>query len=323
MIVRLPMFVLAIVVISFSCKKKDNLGDNVPPPTQDLSELLMDSVFLYSKEVYFWNDRMPSYRQFNPRQYKSNTDLNSASGVMNAIRKLQPLDRYSFVTTKEKSDGIQTGQNKDFGFFIKSASIDVTNPIDSIYWFVSYVYDNSTAGTTGVKRGWIVNKINGTQISYNQSSIDLLNNTFFGSGSSASFEFIKPDKTTATASLSKTSFQANSVLYKNVLTAGGKKVGYLVFNQFFGRPSRIELGEAFSFFESQGINDLVVDLRYNPGGSTETQDTLANFIAPLAADNKKMYAYEFNKQLQQGNFPLLKAKAGISECIFYRSCKYC
>ena len=95
-------------------------------------------------------------------------------------------------------------------------------------------------------------------------------------------------------------------MYKNVFIAGGHKTGYLVFNQFFGNPSRVELGEAFTFFQSQGITDLVVDLRYNPGGSTETQDTLANLIAPLAADNKKMYTYEFNQQLQQGNFPLLK-----------------
>ena len=315
--VKLIVLTLIVAAISFSCKKNDNPGTNVPPPTQDATELLMDSVFLYSKEVYFWNDRIPFYNQFDPRQYKGNSELSSASNVMGAIRKLQSLDRYSFVTTKEKSDGIQTGENKDYGFFVKSASVDVANPIDSIYWFVSYVYDKSTAGTAGVKRGWIVNKINGTLISYNQSSIDILNNAFFSDATtSANFEFIKPDKTTATVSLSKTSFQANSVLYKNVFISGAHKTGYLVFNQFFGRPSRIELGEAFNFFQSQGITDLVVDLRYNPGGSTETQDTLANLVAPLVADNKKMYTYEFNQQLQQGNFPLLKTKPDFQNVSF-------
>jgi C-terminal processing protease CtpA/Prc len=304
--VRLTALTLTVVAISFSCKKNDNSGNNVPPPTQDVTELLMDSVYLYSKEVYFWNDRIPSYGQFNPRQYQGSSELNSAENVMEAIRKLQPLDRYSFVTTKEESDGLQTGQNKDFGFFVKSASIDVADPIDSIYWFVSYVYHKSTAGTAGVKRGWIVNKINGTQLGYDQTSINILNNTFFSTTGSASFEFIKPDKTSTSASLSKTSFQANSVLYKDVLTSGGHKIGYLVFNQFFGAPSRTELGDAFTFFQSQGITELVVDLRYNRGGSTETQDTLANLIAPLAANNKKMYSYLFNQQLQQGNFPLVK-----------------
>jgi Periplasmic protease len=61
---------------------------------------------------------------------------------------------------------------------------------------------------------------------------------------------------------------------------GGKKVGYMVFNQFFGQPSRNELAQAFTYFQGQGIDELVVDLRYNPGGSVETEDTLSNLIAP-------------------------------------------
>ncbi|HKZ65878.1 MAG TPA: S41 family peptidase [Chitinophagaceae bacterium] len=316
---RIIVLALTVVAISFSCKKKDNAGNNIPSSTQDAAELLMDSVYLYSKEVYFWNDRIPSYDQFNPRQYKGSSELNSAENVMEAIRNLQPLDRYSFVTTKEESDAIQTGENKDFGFFLKSASIDVVAPLDSIYWFVNYVYDQSTAGVAGVERGWIINKVNGTQLGYDDASVNILNNTFFGSTTTANFEFIKPGNITATASLSKTSFTANSVLYKNILTSGGHKVGYLVFNQFFGAPSRVELGNAFANFQSQGITELIVDLRYNPGGSTETQDTLANLIAPLAANNQKMYTYEFNPQLQQGNFPLLKKKPEFQNVSFAES----
>ena len=310
----LPAFSLLLVL---SCKKNNDSGGNTPPTgTATTEELLMDSVYLYSKEVYFWNDIIPSYDQFNPRQYKGSDQLNSAQNVMAAIRHLQPKDRFSFVTTLEESEEIQTGQEQDYGFFVKAASIDIDAPTDSIYWFVNYVYDQSTAGVAGVERGWIVNKINSEQLGYDQASADILNSTFFGNATTANFEFLKPDSTAATISLSKTSFQANSVLYKGVINTGGKKVGYLVFNQFFGQPSRNELGEAFTFFQSQGINDLVVDLRYNPGGSTETQDTLANLIAPQAANGQRMYAYQFNEQLQQGNFPLLKQKPGFQNVSF-------
>ena len=244
----------ALSLIAFSCKKnKDGGTSPTPDPSNSTAEeLLMDSVYLYSKEVYFWNNLIPSYSQFNPRQYKGSSELGSAQNVMNAIRNLQSNDRYSFVTTIEESDGIQSGEDKDYGFFVKAASVDEVAPVDSVYWFVNYVYDQSPAGGAGVKRGWIVNKIGGTPLGYDQASANILNNTFFGAATSANFEFIKPDKSIATAALSKSSFTANSVLYKGVINSGGKKVGYLVFNQFFGAPSRVELANAFTLVSIAG-----------------------------------------------------------------------
>ncbi|MCW3106905.1 MAG: hypothetical protein JWQ09_1411, partial [Segetibacter sp.] len=209
-----------------------------------------------------------------------------------------------------------TGVSVDYGFFIKAAAADKVEPIDSVHWYVEYVFDQSTAGTSGLNRGWYINKINNTPVTYSQSSIDLLNQTFFGTTNSASFEFVKPDGSTATFNLSKTSFTSNSVLYKNVINAGAKKVGYFVFKQFFGTPSITELNNVFSTFKSQGINELIVDLRYNPGGSTATQDALANLIAPASANNQVMYKYVFNSNLQQGKFPLLQQKAGYGSTSF-------
>ncbi|HEX8334568.1 MAG TPA: S41 family peptidase [Segetibacter sp.] len=303
-----------------ACKKGiDDVPETpTPPPTTSASQadLLKDSVFLYSKEVYLWNDVIPTYEQFNPRQYSGSTELEAASNVMNGIRKLQPLDRFSFVTTKESSAGLQTGADVDLGFFIKAASIDRTDPVDSVFWFVTYVYDQSSAGKAGVQRGWYISKINNTALTYSQASATILNEVFFGNTTSASFEFVKPDGSRVTTNLTKSSFISNSVLHKSVINAGGKKVGYLVFNQFFGGPSRTELNTAFSYFQGEGINELVVDLRYNPGGSTETQDDLANLIAPVSANNQVMYKYIFNNNLQQGNFPLLKRKPGFQNVSF-------
>src|ERR1700746_983663 len=134
------VFVLAILFLVTACKKNHDSGGNNPPPNPPTEEeLVMDSVYLFSKEVYFWNTIIPGYDQFNPRQYKGSTELQSAQNVMDAIRKLQPLDRFSFVTTIEQSSGIQTGQDQDFGFFLKAGSLDQVQPYDSVYWFVTYV----------------------------------------------------------------------------------------------------------------------------------------------------------------------------------------
>ncbi|GEO08961.1 peptidase S41 [Segetibacter aerophilus] len=271
---------------------------------------------MYTKEIYLWQEVIPSYEVFKPKQYTGATDKDAATAEMNAIRALQPLDRFSFVTTKEESEGLQTGVAVDYGFFVKAAAADKVEPIDFVRWYVEYAFDKSSAGMAGVNRGWYINKINNSSLTYSQSSIDLLNKTFFGTGNSASFEFVKPDGSTAALNLSKTSFTSNSVLHKSVINTAGRKVGYLVFKQFFGAPSVTELNNVFSDFKAQGVNELIVDLRYNPGGSTATQDALANLIAPASANNKVMYKYIFNSNLQQGKFPLLQKKSGYGTTSF-------
>ncbi|MCH5721127.1 S41 family peptidase [Niabella hibiscisoli] len=106
-------------------------------------------------------------------------------------------------------------------------------------------------------------------------------------------------------------------MYSSVFTNGAKKTGYLVFNTFLGTTAASnELITVFNSFISQGVNELIIDLRNNLGGSTAMQDFLANIIVPAARTGQTMYRYEFNQQLQQDNFPLLKKKFGWSNGAF-------
>jgi len=311
---------IAALLLATACKKElanDNgQGTTVTPAIGTQSDLLNDSIYLFSKEIFLWQDLIPSYQAFNPRQYTGLNNVATGTNQMNAIRKLQPLDRFSFVTSIASSEGLQTGQAVSLGFFVKAAAADKVEPIDSVYWYVNYVYDKSTSGLAGVQRGWRINKIDGATVTFNQAGATLLNQAFFGTTPTAIFEFVKPNGATAVANLSKTSFTSNSVLYKNVLNVGAAKVGYVVFNQFFGEPSRTELTSVFNEFKSNSITELVVDLRYNPGGSTATQDALANLIAPATATNQVMYKYVFNSRLQAGNFPLLRKRSGYQNVSF-------
>lgn len=284
-----------------------------PPTTEATKNLVADSVFLYSKEIYFWNTLLPDFASFNPRQYVGNDELTTAQNVIAAIRKAtDATKKFSYATTYEQAGLVKSDivNEYDYGFFVKQG---LTNLRTHAGWFVNYVYAGSQAGIAGVQRGWKINKINGTTLAATPATVDILNAVFVNqtkkSDSTTVFEFIKPDGTTQTNTFTIDKFYANPVLHSTVITtANNRKVGYLVFNRFFGQSARTELGKAFADFQNKGVNELIVDLRYNRGGLTATQDTMANLMAPLAANGSTIYSYEYNTQLQADNFPLLKQK---------------
>jgi carboxyl-terminal processing protease len=96
-------------------------------------------------------------------------------------------------------------------------------------------------------------------------------------------------------------------LYSNVYRAGSRRVGYFVYNQFSGPSSIEELINTLQDFQSQGVNDIILDLRYNRGGYVSTQDTLANMLAPASVGRGQnlMYTYQFNQKYSKSNVKTL------------------
>ena len=80
-----------------------------------------------------------------------------------------------------------------------------------------------------------------------------------------------------TVALTKTVLSENPILVNKVITVGTKKIGYLMYNGFYADFDS-QLNTVFGEFKSQGITDLVLDLRYNSGGSVRTATYLASMI---------------------------------------------
>jgi C-terminal processing protease CtpA/Prc len=80
-----------------------------------------------------------------------------------------------------------------------------------------------------------------------------------------------------TVALTKTVLDENPILVNTLITSGSKKIGYLLYNGFYSNYDT-KLNEAFGTLKSQGITDLVLDLRYNGGGSVQTATRLASMI---------------------------------------------
>lgn len=64
------------------------------------------------------------------------------------------------------------------------------------------------------------------------------------------------------------------------------KIGYLFYTDFIDQFNP-QLNEAFARFKAAGVTDLIIDLRYNHGGSLAAASQLASLIAPISVVNSK------------------------------------
>lgn len=273
------MIVLALLM--FACDK-DKDGPN---PALSAADQVKKAIFDSMKEWYFWENKLPS--SFDAAKFETNAD------VLNALV-FKDLDRWSYLTTRAEFDAAFTGQVSGAHGF--SFAFDSQERL-----FIAFVFDSGPAGLDGWKRGWEILEVNNKPISQYKTStgsysFDLGANT---PGVTNSFKFRLPDGTETTRTIQKAAFQSNSVLHRDVYEIGSKKVGYWVYQSFRATagltPTRSqEVDDTFTFFQNQGINELVIDLRYNGGGSVAVTEQILNYIAPASATGRVMYTNKHN-----------------------------
>jgi C-terminal processing protease CtpA/Prc len=99
----------------------------------------------------------------------------------------------------------------------------------------------------------------------------------------------------------------NPVYYRNVYQRADRRIGYLVYNHFsFGptdddtnRPYDQALKEASNYFAAAGINELILDLRYNNGGYLSCAELLCTLLAPQSALGQSLGYALYNDRFPQ------------------------
>lgn len=300
-----------------SCKKDNKLTPNPTGPSKTGSklDLIKDSVYLYAKETYYWNDQLPDYETLKPRSFTGSNDAEALSNEVDALSQYainkatgRPYEYYSYAPGTAKYSFIDdgsvsselNGQKGDFGFSIFYQTDDDLR--------IKYVYPGSPADKKGIKRGYQIVKINGrTELNYD----DGVNFQFvikaYAQAKDITMTLKKFDGTTYDVNITAAEYTVNPVLATKVFDqGGGKKVGYIVFNTFTSEGNaKPKLDAAFANFKSKGVTDLVVDLRYNGGGVVSTAEYLTDLIAPAAKNGSLMYTTYYNADLQKDVHPLL------------------
>ena len=167
---------------------------------------------------------------------------------------------------------------------------------DSVLGVVTYILEESDAATKDIKRGDIFTGVDGQNLNANNYKEllygDNLNYTL--NMAELNNNLLSPNGKNIT--LTKTEkFQSNPIQIHKIIENGSKKIGYLMYNQFtFGFDN--DLNQVFSQFKAEQINDLILDLRYNGGGSVRSASNLAGMIT--GQFNGQVFAkYLWNKKL--------------------------
>lgn len=261
------VFILFGFILAFlpACEK-----DDVKP--DDPKILARNEFYELMKEWYFWYDKMPDVDV---------EDYDTPEELLKALRYL-PYDRFSYIASKTEFENVVQGKYIGHGFGYSFDS-------EGIPWII-FVFKDSPLYPEGVRRGWRMVRVNGQVIS--QSNIG----TIFGDskeGVENTIELLTPSDSTVIITTAKKEIQKNTVLHSDILHIGGKIVAHLVF-EGFREPSVNELADAFGFFKNVGANEMILDLRYNPGGLTSVATLLGGLISGEDTDNKLFFKYLHN-----------------------------
>ncbi len=183
-------------------------------------------------------------------------------------------DRFSilvdnYIQLENELNGITLNNGMEYGVVL------YPDGSGNVFGYVRYVIPNTSAASEGLQRGVIFNTIDGQQITENNFNELFAPNSYTIGLATYDGQTVTP--TGESVTLSKAEVTENPIHIAKTLTVSGQKIGYLMYNAFTANFNQ-ELNAAFGQFKADGITDLVLDLRYNGGGSVRTAQDLSSMI---------------------------------------------
>lgn len=276
-----------LLILLFTCFLFQNCEDANDKPSKQ-NATINNFVWNGLNSYYLWQADVPNLSDnYLDDQKNLNALLSSYSDPEDLFQNLlykpismfpqgQAVDRFSVIYADyDALEGVLSGNTLnngvDFGLKLKASGSS------EVFGWVRYIINNSDASTKDIRRGDIFYAVDGTKLT-TSNYVDLLygsNNTY--TLNLANFDNGKITPNGRSVSLTKTNISENPVLMTTVINSGNHKVGYLVYNAFY-QGYESQLNNAFGELKSQGVTQLVLDLRYNGGGSVDTATRLGSMI---------------------------------------------
>jgi C-terminal processing protease CtpA/Prc len=275
------------------------------------SDKINDFVWRGMNAFYLYKSQIPDLA--NDRFSSGNEDyeeyLNSFPQPTNLFESLiyqrETVDKYSWITDdyialEQQFSGVSKHNGMEFGLrYVPGSST-------SLYGFVRFVLPNTSASDQGLERGDIFYGIDGVNLTIDNYRSLLSNDnytinfgTYNNNGTPNDTNDDSIDTTTESMSLTKVIYTENPVFKTEILEVNSEKVGYLMYNGFVNEFDE-QLNNAFGEFVANNVQHLVLDLRYNPGGSVNTATLLGSMIT--GQFNGQVYTkLTYNEDRQENN----------------------
>ena len=253
----------------------DDLATNLEGDLQ-----ISDFVWKGLNEFYYWQDQVSELsdeKLIDEKEYADYIKNNSNPDLFFESLKHSD-DRFSwiqdnYVELENNLQGVFATNGVEFGLLYACENCN------EVLGFVKYIYKGSNADGKNIKRGDFFNGVNGTILNDNNYMSLLFGENLNYTLNMASIENGKVISNGVNVELTKEeNFETNPIqINKTFDIQNGEQVGYLMYNQFVANKSA-NLNDVFAEFRNKNINNLIVDLRYNGGGSVKNCIELASMI---------------------------------------------
>lgn len=255
---------LALFSILSACHKDDLR----PEDDSDLSLNERMNKFIESqmKDIYFWAEKVKNTK----------VDLDQEPETfLQAFRYSE--DSWSALEENEtETRSLLDGKKKTFGYQIQFYQIR-----DSLVCgMIQYVYKGSPAEKAGLTRGDMIFTNNGKWLTLNNYARILTDEQVVLKTGILSGDILFVSR--EDYALSQEILEQDPILLDTVLSVGNKKIGYLVYCQFYDNHSTSlpRLSQAIGRMKTASVDEFILDLRYNPGGAETAARHLSSLLAP-------------------------------------------
>ncbi|MEP0262692.1 S41 family peptidase [Dokdonia sp.] len=273
---KIQILVLTVCVSLSMITCSDDLDDTIRPASN-----LEISQFIY-RGLNFWSLYKADVPDLANDRFESDAErdeflsqFETPEDAFEAL--LSPNDRFSilrddYIELENALSGIRRSTGMRFSLFNDPSGNG------NVFGLVRFVINNSPAQDAGVQRGMIFTGIDGVQLT---SDSDL--SAIFGQDA-FTINLADYDTTTEIFTLNGTDItlaqielSINPVHTARTLTVDGEQIGYLHYTGFTNEFDE-QLNNAFAQFQADGVTHLILDLRYNGGGSIETANDLSTMV---------------------------------------------